>query len=714
MKKQLFFCAMAFCMAISAFAIPAKRGIWKTITTKDGKQIKAELVGDEHLHYLRTTNGEAYIEKGGVATLLTTAQLDSMRTVAASKRVQVNRIRRIGSNATSTGITGAKKGLIILVQFPNQKFAANHDSTLYYNIANTPGYSENGFRGSVSDYFKDQSDGKFQIHFDVVGPVTVSMDYSYYGRNDYYTNFDNNPAQMIAEACELADPYVNFQDYDWDGDGTAEEVYVIYAGHGENDYYDKNKNVIWPHMSKLTGTSYQGLTLDNTMINVYACSNEIDRNNVIAGIGTICHEFSHCLGYPDLYDTQDSKRGPGSYDIMAGGSYNGESSNGEGSGYCPAGYTSYEKITAGWITPVELGKADTTITALKPTSDGGDAYIIYNSGYKNEYYLVENRQQTHWDTDLPGSGIMITHVDYDASVWQDNTVNVSSSHQYLSYFPADNSYDNYTESTDLYPYGSNNSLTATSTPAASLFHANAKGDKTSEYSINDMKIDSNGLASFSFKAATDTNDDNDSDTTVTTGTLLYESFNKCDGTGGNDNKWSGSVGSGTVVTDLTGWQFGYAGKANCCVKVGSSTTGSCYAITPSFKLNGDAVLTFYAGGWGNANDGTTLTVSLLKNSSETGTVSPATLTLVKKQFNLYTVKLSAKGTVNVEFKADGRFFLDEVKVESAASTGINAINSKANTSNAVRIYNLQGVYVGTDLQTLAHGIYIVNGKKVVR
>ena len=126
------------------------------------------------------------------------------------------------------------------------------------------------------------------------------------------------------------------------------------------------------------------------------------------------------------------------------------------------------------------------------------------------------------------------------------------------------------------------------------------------------------------------------------------------------------------------------------------------------------MLTFYAGGWGNANDGTTLTVSLLKNSSETGTVSPTTLTLVKKQFNLYTVKLSAKGTVNVEFNADGRFFLDEVKVESAASTGINAINSKANTSNAVRIYNLQGVYVGTNLQTLAHGIYIVNGKKVVR
>lgn len=79
----------------------------------------------------------------------------------------------------------------------------------------------------------------------------------------------------------------------------------------------------------------QSLTLDGVKINSYACSAELS-NTGIDGIGTICHEFSHCLGYPDLYDTDYTGNfGMSSFDLMDYGGYNGD-------GFCPAGYTAYE------------------------------------------------------------------------------------------------------------------------------------------------------------------------------------------------------------------------------------------------------------------------------------------------------------------------------------------------------------------------------------
>jgi hypothetical protein len=34
---------------------------------------------------------------------------------------------------------------------------------------------------------------------------------------------------MVAQACQLADPDVNYADTDWDGDGYVDQVYVMYA-----------------------------------------------------------------------------------------------------------------------------------------------------------------------------------------------------------------------------------------------------------------------------------------------------------------------------------------------------------------------------------------------------------------------------------------------------------------------------------------------------
>ena len=194
---------------------------------------------------------------------------------------------------------GEKRGLIILVSFPDLNFTSESPKEAWSAIANQEGYAENGAQGSVSDYFKDQSYGQFKLTFDVVGPVVAANKHAYYGENiDWGPTsgwFDKNVGELVEEACKGVAEEVQFKDYDWDGDGGVEEVYLVYAGHGENDYWHKDSTVIWPHMGTLSvdWPGYeQGITLQGVRIDNYACSNEISREGSLAGMGTICHEFS--------------------------------------------------------------------------------------------------------------------------------------------------------------------------------------------------------------------------------------------------------------------------------------------------------------------------------------------------------------------------------------------------------------------------------------
>jgi M6 family metalloprotease-like protein len=416
---------------------------------------------------------------------------------------------------------GTKRGLIILAEFTDTKFNKNNSREKYISILNEPGYTTiEGFRGSVADYFKDQSAGMFDLEFDVVGPYTASHNAKYYGSNDD-DGYDERPHELIIEMCKAADADVDYHDYDWDGDGEAEEVFVIYAGKSEAD--TDRPDLIWPHMWTLTEAGTGKLMLDSIDIDIYACANELMTGGRINGIGTICHEFSHCMGFPDFYDLNYSGEfGMGSFDIMSSGNYAGNS-------FCPVGYTAYEKMMCGWITPIELSDTDVTVDSLRPMSEHGDAYIIYNDAYPDEYYLIENRQKTGWDKSYPAKGLLISHVDYDAELWEYNIPNtilsqidaiefwdipIGNDHQRMTLFHADNEddtrywnprggyYTKTTGSTDLYPYQNRDSLTATSTPAAELFHKNSEGTKLLQGAILDIKENGDHTMSFRYRAKT--------------------------------------------------------------------------------------------------------------------------------------------------------------------------------------------------------------------
>ena len=394
-----------------------------------------------------------------------------------------------------------RRGLIILVEFQNKQFREENDRVMFDRIANEKGFSERGFKGCVSDYFRDQSNGMLDLTFDVVGPVLVSNDYEYYGKNVPPDDYDAHPDEMVVEACQQVDEEVNFADYDWDGDGYVEQVVVIYAGQGEAN--GGGKTTIWPHEWELTESDYgKYLQLDKVRISTYACSSELSSPTRIDGIGTICHEFSHCLGLPDMYDEDQKNYGMGYWDIMDNGCYN-------GNGFQPAGFTAYEKMFCGWQQPIVLS-VDTVINKMQAISEGGDTYIIYNDAYLDEYYMLENRQKTGWDKSLPGSGLLITHIDYDPDIWLWNTVNsfntyydvldreYKNDHERCSVVQADNGKVKYGTSGDTYPYLFNDSLTVNSSPATTLYHEDQMGNKQLQVAIKNIKMYHDNTISFQF------------------------------------------------------------------------------------------------------------------------------------------------------------------------------------------------------------------------
>ena len=493
-------------LAVATFAVPAKPGLKRVLTLTDGTTVTATLVGDEYAHYWLGADGKTYQAAGdevfeSVDVQAVKQRADQRRSAANQRRVRRLAPQKVGEVG---GITGDKKGIIILVNFKNKSFTATQSD--FNKLANQVNYNSGNFKGSMYDYFYAQSEGQFRLTFDVVGPYTVSNNYSYYGANDSQGN-DKYPATMVIEALKLADPDVNYADYDWDGDGEVDQVYVVYAGKGEAD--GGASNTIWPHEWQLSQAATYGdgsgvQTLDGVKIDTYACGGEQNgQTGATAGIGTMCHEFSHCLGYPDFYDTDYSGgQGMFEWDLMDSGSYNDD-------GYRPAGYTSYERWVAGWKEPIELNYTQNITNMAALQDNGSKTYIIYNKGHRDEYYLLENRQKTKWDTNLPGAGLLILHVDYDATVWANNQPNDTPSRQRMTWIAADNQYQYttyqgtkyYTEAgaaNDPFPYGSVNAFNKNTTPAAKFNNKNADNTYYLDSSVENITQNSDGTISFRF------------------------------------------------------------------------------------------------------------------------------------------------------------------------------------------------------------------------
>lgn len=541
--KKLFFTLSMLLAVGSTYAAPAKQGK-KVLTLADGTQVTATLKGDEFLNWWESDNGTKYVagEDGTyqIANFeVMKANAELRRSPIAAERAQ--RMSKVASAAPKKAVgparvdigeshityTGKKKGVIILYEFSNTKFATGHDNDYYNMVANERNLQHaDGYVGSVSDWFLAQSNGTFELDFDIYGPYTSKHTAAYYGNNDAATGrTDANVGYMIRDACDAAvADGCNFNDYDWDGDGYADQVFVLYAGLGEAS--GGSAETVWPHEYQVRYTKVgRPLTYDaQGKVDTYACANELEleinentgtftNQKKLAGIGTICHEFSHCLGFPDMYDVANNGNGTGNYgmgyfDVMCSGSYN-------GGGFVPCNYTAYERIYAGWTEPIVLDDP-ATIKNMKSANDFGRPFIMYNDKNNDEFYTFENRQPVGWDASIYGAaGLMITHVDYDQSVWGINAVNSSASdHQRCTIFHADND-DKITLDGimgDLYPYVNprsgvviNDELSDDSTPASTLYNKNADGSKYMGKPVTAIEQNEDGTINFLVLGGSDDN-----------------------------------------------------------------------------------------------------------------------------------------------------------------------------------------------------------------
>ena len=486
LKKILFMSLLMLCTT-QLWAVPAQRTT-RLVEQPDGTILALMMRGDERFHYLVTADGvpvvrheEAYYyalfgvegfeaseylahdaeERTAEERAFVESLPDIQHTAAEQMRRAVKRraVTRVAEPEVPT--TGEVHVPILLVQYADVKFSSVKSQM--EELANgEDGTAEEG-TGSIRQFFVDQSEGKFLPTFDVIGPITLKNNMEYYGANDKEGS-DLRPQEMAEEASKLAyaEFGVDFKRYDNNHDGYVDFLYIIYAGYGEASYPDMLENTIWPHQWELEAP----LMLGGVNVQQYACNNELAgyRGNTLAGIGTFCHEFSHCLGLPDFYDTSsggDTAFGMNKWSIMDQGCYNND-------GHTPCGYNAYEKDFIGWKLLVEL-KEPMCVT-LKPLSEGGEAYKIVNDANPNEFYVVEHVDQKGWCKYAPASGMMVLHVDYLRSAWHNNTVNNDPDHQRVSVIPADGKSTAGTLASDVYPGPTQNrSLTATSNPAAKVY-----------------------------------------------------------------------------------------------------------------------------------------------------------------------------------------------------------------------------------------------------
>ena len=560
---------------------------------------------------------------------------------------------------------GTQRGLVLLVEFSDEKMKSDA-ATQWNNRFNQQGFSFDSHVGSVRDYFIEQSYGLLTIDFDIIGPLTLTRTRKYYGSAPN-SSIDDRAPEMVIEALKLADPQVNYADYDWDGDGEVDQVYVIYAGKTSSTV----SGYIWPHEWYLSYAKYYGVgsgrqRMDNVYIDTYAVSNELVDNTTYEGIGTACHEFSHCLGFPDFYDTDYSGGTAGQYwDLLDGGSYNGP----QGVGEVPSPYTAYERWSAGWIDLIPLTDA-CKVTDMPAINEEGVAYIIRNTGNTNEYYILENRQQITFGTGNRGHGLMVWHIDYNRTAWNNNRVNTDKNHQRLTFLPADgkvgdldgsNEYGyryiitDADEAGDPYP----GRKKVTSVEQLTWFTKEANGTKVHQNLIHDITESPDGKISFIYgdyvslsrpEVAMPTDITETSFTAnwlpvdgatsyvlqvqaMTGGegpaTVLFEDFS------GFKNVSSGSLIGNNVIdmyTQTQGWEVSNLyGTNNGSVRVGSSTAFYSHIITPALEnREGILLVEFEAASY--ETDASSAVVSVL-NGNETIATQTVELTGSRTTYN---------------------------------------------------------------------------------
>ncbi|HPT02785.1 MAG TPA: M6 family metalloprotease domain-containing protein [Bacteroidales bacterium] len=412
----------------------------------DGTSLTVQMRGDEWIHWAETTdgytvlsgqnNGYEYAIKDADGNLKLSGILAhnpgqrSQSELALTRHVEKNaffsnnQLKEMkafykgsgNSRAVMSGgfpTTGTRKLLVILANFSNT--STTFPQTNFDNYMNQANY--NG-TGSFKDYFLEVSYGQLTVMSTVTTWVTLSNTHDYYGPESKWGQFAYDA--VVAANNQAA---VDFSQYDNNGDGYVDGIAIFHQGEGQE--YSGSTNDIWSHSWSLSSAGYSSSqrTFDGVLVDDYTTMPET-MGGAMGTIGVMCHEFGHNLGAPDFYDTDYSTSGQydgtGEWDLQASGSWNGNN------GTKPAAPNPYTKAYVyNWVTPTVISTAqNVTLNDATTSTD----VVRYNTTTTNEYFLCENRQQTGFNTGIPGHGMLIYHVDgsYITSHSSANDINCTS------------------------------------------------------------------------------------------------------------------------------------------------------------------------------------------------------------------------------------------------------------------------------------------------
>lgn len=432
----------------------------RTITNPDGSTVTVRVHGNEFFHFMtdeECTRILQYDDRGFVTDAVRDGQAlafsrdnvmmleeEAMQAFPAQAVGTIPSMKRMAAlNGTGRSeyptIGKGNRSLVVLVEFEDVDFTVENPKQYFTRQLNEPGFSDYGACGSALDYYKDASNGLYQPQFDVYGPVKVSHPAAYYKEmgSPQMAELMNESLTALHDSGDI-----DFSNYDFDKDGIVDTVFIYYAGYGSAD---SKTETIWPHQydyRALVGFSVlQYLKFDGKTVGPYACANELSGSNPktgkepwkdgsepwVNGIGTFVHEYGHVLGLPDLYDTAYSGEAvtPGKWDVMDQGSYNFNSCR-------PPLFSAYEQWVCHWLEYTDA--ADGTHYDIKALGNSSEPTAVRiripmsanGQTFNPEYFILEARDNSKWDSCFSDSGIMVWRINYSKSNWVNNTVNTKA------------------------------------------------------------------------------------------------------------------------------------------------------------------------------------------------------------------------------------------------------------------------------------------------
>jgi M6 family metalloprotease-like protein len=282
---------------------------------------------------------------------------------------------------------------VICIEFPDarhsEKIPLNEWDKAFFSRGTYNKTSATGQQvyGSMADYYHEVSCGKFHISgrtFAWTGASKKRMEYNLPSRSKSKGEFFT---EIVKALCQREG-----EDSLKDFDGLA----FIYAGVKPAEVL--RSSILWPHRSSVK----IGEKLWPYVI-VPEASTLNGSGEVMSNISTMCHEFGHVLGLPDLYARPENpgSEGAGVWTVMSNQIRNGR----------PQHFCAWSKEQLGWLNPVVVDPTVKQKLIFGPV-EGSDheclKILVRPDG--SEYFLLENRRKTGFDASLPAEGLLIWRV----------------------------------------------------------------------------------------------------------------------------------------------------------------------------------------------------------------------------------------------------------------------------------------------------------------